>query len=438
MEKFVSKNMKSAKLAACISTMLGLPLTSEGADIFVDAISLAVAEDGQCSLAEAIDNANLDNRGFPTEGECASGSGGDQLILPSQASGYVGDSLPTISSAISIQGNDSEIRTGADLFLVESGGNLTIDNLKLRGSYFEYNSAIITEAQSSTKLSNVTIQRFEGTAIRNTGRLQVEDSTIDRNSGVSIGGIENSGILNIANSVVSNNTIPGFGGTGGLLNLENGTVEISQTLFSNNTTGSQVGEGGGIENYGELKISHSTFADNRARRVGGAIFNAGSLTLSNSTFFRNHAPYDGGAIFNRYDGELELAHCTFDGNFSLEGTNTLFNGGVASVVNSILSGGMGDSVCANDGTLNTNVANWIADGSCSPAFEGDPGLEGLRNNGGATPTSGLLPSSDAIDLGSGEYCLLDDQRGFARSDGACDLGAFEFVDAIVTLGFEAK
>ena len=195
MDKFVSKNMKSAKLAACISAMLGLPATTQGAEIVVDSISLAVAEDGQCSLAEAIDNANLDSRGFQTEGECATGSGGDRLILPSQASGYVGDSLPTINSAISIQGNNSEIRTGADLFLVESGGNLTIDNLRLRGSYFEYNSAIVTETQSATRLSNVTIHRFEGTAIRNAGRLQIEDSTIDRNYGVSIGGIENSGIL---------------------------------------------------------------------------------------------------------------------------------------------------------------------------------------------------------------------------------------------------
>jgi hypothetical protein len=62
-------------------------------------------------------------------------------------------------------------------------------------------------------------------------------------------------------------------------------------------------------------------------------------------------------------------------------------------------------------------------------------LDVLQDNGGATETHALLANSPAIDHipngtnGCGTDPLDEDQRGVARpqGEGACDIGAFEFV-----------
>ena len=62
----------------------------------------------------------------------------------------------------------------------------------------------------------------------------------------------------------------------------------------------------------------------------------------------------------------------------------------------------------------------------------DPKLGWLGNNGGFTPTRGLLPGSPALDAGNAAGCagpLVNgvDQRGIPRPiGGGCDIGAFEF------------
>jgi hypothetical protein len=57
----------------------------------------------------------------------------------------------------------------------------------------------------------------------------------------------------------------------------------------------------------------------------------------------------------------------------------------------------------------------------------------LKNNGGPTPTYGLLPDGPAVDGGSNGSCESVDQRGFGRpfdGDGGggavCDMGAYEY------------
>ncbi|MCP4421260.1 MAG: hypothetical protein GY805_32005 [Chloroflexi bacterium] len=70
----------------------------------------------------------------------------------------------------------------------------------------------------------------------------------------------------------------------------------------------------------------------------------------------------------------------------------------------------------------------IEDNSCSPALSGDPQLDALKDNGGATFTHALLPSSPAIDAGDNDACPATDQRVFARPfNNICDIGAFELV-----------
>ncbi len=100
------------------------------------------AADGTCSLFEAIDNANADLAVGSTD--CAAGSGADTIELTASSYevttvdnaffGYTG--LPTITSAITIEGNGGAIfRDGGApamrLLAVAAGGNLTLKDTVL-------------------------------------------------------------------------------------------------------------------------------------------------------------------------------------------------------------------------------------------------------------------------------------------------------------------
>jgi hypothetical protein len=87
-----------------------------------------IISDGQCSLIEAIVNANND---AATHADCAAGSGADTIVLPANANvtlsavygntyGQFGDpiGLPPITSQITIEGNGATIarQAGAPAF----------------------------------------------------------------------------------------------------------------------------------------------------------------------------------------------------------------------------------------------------------------------------------------------------------------------------------
>jgi hypothetical protein len=54
------------------------------------------------------------------------------------------------------------------------------------------------------------------------------------------------------------------------------------------------------------------------------------------------------------------------------------------------------------------------------------GLGSLDANGGPTLTEAIPGTSPAVDAGDNTACPATDQRGLLRSDGKCDIGAYEF------------
>ena len=106
-----------------------------------------IAADGQCSLIEAIVNANND---AATHADCPAGSGADTIVLPANAnvtlsnvygalySGGPPVGLPPIASRITIEGNGATIaREGTApafrLMAVRASGDLTLQSLTLSG-----------------------------------------------------------------------------------------------------------------------------------------------------------------------------------------------------------------------------------------------------------------------------------------------------------------
>jgi uncharacterized repeat protein (TIGR01451 family)/CSLREA domain-containing protein len=201
--------------------------------------------------------------------------------------------------------------------------------------------------------------------------LNVSNVTIaNGNGGNSLGafggGISNYGFLKVAGTTIFSNTAYGGGGIsnnwGGSLNI------VGSTIASNSAT-----SGGGIFSWDRtVSISNSTISNNHATE-GGGIYNWNNMIITNSTFYGNWAS-NGGGISNPDDvGYLSLANSTFYGNAASNQGGAINNVGVALLTNVTLSGNSAPSGGAfyNDymsgiNTLrNVIFANSISGGNCS-------------------------------------------------------------------------
>src|SRR4029453_8036693 len=76
-----------ARLACLFFLTLSLAPSVQAAGITVNNDADIIADDGLCTLREAIDNANSDSQPFSTSGECAAGSGTDTITFDVGLSG---------------------------------------------------------------------------------------------------------------------------------------------------------------------------------------------------------------------------------------------------------------------------------------------------------------------------------------------------------------
>ncbi|MGI9538559.1 MAG: choice-of-anchor Q domain-containing protein, partial [Miltoncostaeaceae bacterium] len=164
-------------------------------------------------------------------------------------------------------------------------------------------------------------------------------------------------------------------------------------------------EAGGIElEDSTLDGTNVTFSQNKARTGGGVNAEQGGvLTLTNATFFKNKAKEASGAVANEDNGA------------TVELTNV--------ILDSHKKGACEGIITSNGGNLETGSTCGFGAGDQSDVDKA--GLGKLGDNGGATPTHALAPDSPAVDMGTQTGCPAEDQRGTARDDGACDVGAFE-------------
>jgi hypothetical protein len=188
--------------------------------------------------------------------------------------------------------------------------------------------------------------------------------------------------------------------------------------------------GGGIfnDNDSSAVVNNSTFEINNATdTTGGGIENRkGTLTAGNCTFSGNTSASAGGGIDNT-EGSFTLTNCTFMGNSAVAVGGGIFNGtlGTLNYRDTIVASSASGEDCISDGAIGENINNLVEDDTCDPMLAVDPQLGSLQDNGGPTETHVLLPDSPAIDAGDSATCLAADQRGEARDDWACDIGAFE-------------
>ena len=210
---------------------------------------------------------------------------------------------------------------------------------------------------------------------------------------------------------------------GGAIYFGPGTLTLERVIVRS----SRATIGGGIYHLsGTLALTDVAIVGNTAVS-GGGLAVAGTATLTNVTVSANTAAQSGGGI--GVVGSLTLNNVTITDNTASQGGGLSAQLGTADVTNTIMAGNISGSDADCLGTLR-NVGNVIV-GTAGCTISGigtlttaDPLLLALANNGGATLTHALRPTSPAIGAGNDATCATADQRRVARV-GACDIGAFE-------------
>ncbi len=281
------------------------------------------------------------------------------------------------------------------------------------------------------------------------------DSLGSNNAGGGIFNVRPNAILTVIRSTISTNTVrathtvwPWDGSGGGIYN-DSGQVDVTDSTIDGNVAVCDQGipgdlcpggRGGGIFTVtrwtgyvGNLSITNSTISGNTAALenrnpaphlgggAGGGLAHlcAGSVpsvTTVEATTITSNSADTGAGIDTAWD---DLA-----GNVyacpGLSVQNSIVAGN-STVLTPLTEDCWGSFVSAGHNLFGATSG---CSGSVGDILTEDPGLAVLADNGGATRTHALFPTSPAIDAGT--TALGTDQRGVARPQGSgVDIGSYE-------------
>ncbi len=404
---------------------------------------------GQCTLREAIDEANA-AAGADTI-EFAAGASSGSIVL---ANGQL-----AITDDLTINGS------GARNLIVD-GNNLSrvflIASPPASADFTVNINALTVTGGNATPLLIGTTLIGDGGGILNGALLDI------------IGGVST---LNLNDSVVSGNSTTTLGG--GVATRINAVTNINRSLiagnFANPVTPVDDGSvgGGGVANTlgATTTIVNSTITDNQSLAVGGGILNAvGTVNLTNDTVSHNDSTLAGGGavsilgIVTPILGVTNLRNTIIAENNDLLGTDLLGRdvvgelGSFNSLGNNLIGSRFGAAANFEASGFvgatpipNTNL-DLVGDGELGNQII-DPLLGALADNGGATDTRAITSASPAFNLGNPcvinnncannadgnnpPFSLTTDQRGgiFSRLSGASvDIGAYELQLGVTSSG----
>ena len=427
----------------CMAVLV--PAGAGATSISVNTTADNKTDDGLCTLREAVDAANTNAVVNP------GGIGGDDC----PAGDAVSDTINLPPGTYAPTGTGDDTNGTGDLDLI-GGGLVTI----LGATPVDGAPVVFVDMNVADRAFDIRPSGSQAQVIlRN---LAVHDGSVD--------GAENGGAVRVldpdAQLIAEGVRFVGnhAGGDGGAIAFIGGgtgsKLTLSSTEFNGNTSG---GEGGGIwldmpDDFENPLIDKSAFVGNEAGTMGGAIYvetrasNGPVLVVVNSTLSGNLAVTGGGAL--AYDQD-EGGNTYF--RFSTIANNSTLAAGGGGGILSNLGGLLGqftlfsDSIvagntaagaasnCAGAGDFGSTGYNIDSGSSCfSPSgtdlVNTNPLLAPLAANPGQAPlvtlTHGLYDESPAVnripDDGSCDFASSSrDQRFVPRTDGFCDVGAFE-------------
>lgn len=275
--------MTSARLLAilvslvCLHLWLGIRIHS--ADIFVGRT---------CSLADAITAANND---LPI-GSCVAGSAADVIHLNGNI--VLNQELPWITSDITIEGAGFSI-----------SGNRRFRHFNIDGGILTIRNLALTDGHHAI---------WGGSILLRSGGLTIDECRISDNSAAS------NGVLTVLSGEASINGSVFRRNEGGVID-NNGSVTITRSSFSRNVGSS----GGAITNRGRLLLTGSAIKENHATVLGGAIFNSGVLTIAHSHISDNgnSGVLSAGPIY-QVSGELTISDSVIALNKATDNDSAVF------------------------------------------------------------------------------------------------------------------
>jgi CSLREA domain-containing protein len=392
----------------------GAAFSAAAGTITVTSYSDTTANDGQCTLREAITAANTNTASGAAAGECVAGSTGlDTIVFDVLEFCPIGGctislvlDLPDISSAMSIVG------PGADSLIVQpaAGARIRIFNVST-------GSATIPTSISGFTIRNGDTRDVDGGGgVRNAAPVLNLTNCLFQNNKTS--GTSNSpqggGLLNAAGTVnVTNCTFNQGAAIRGAGIFNNGTLNVADSIFTANVAGTSNnnGQGGGIaaSSLARTTVTNCSFTDNFAGERGGAIIALGTnFTVTGSTFTGNKSSI-GGAISNF--GTCNVVNSAMAGNMAGQVAGGFFVGfggavenfsGTVSLTNTTISGNVTDS--RGGGIYNQaalNVTNSTITGNSTT------GMGGLSEGGGihSLPSGGPFSTNPVTTIKSSIVAL---------------------------------
>lgn len=408
--------MKNLLLAA--TALLAAPIAQASTLVVTEAAD-TVANNGRCSLREAITAANTGLPSGAAAGECGQGV----------AAPYDRIDVPAGDYRLERAGTGEDNNVNGDL-------DIRSANLELRGAGAD---VVTVRGDREERVFDV------GTPAAPAGaHVTIVGMTIRNGSDTSGGGIRARAgwALRVADCALSNNAAATAGGIDAA-----GGLEIDGCAFHANSATDATGNGGGALRYtgtSAALIRNTTFNANESATSASVVLINGPMAFNNVTLTENIADADfngtgDGAIVA--NGDVAVSNSIIARNVDLSvaigGPN---NPDCVTSPGMLLS--QGYNLIGNPGTSCTFIAG-PGDQIGSAAAPLDPKLEPFAVYGGTVETQPPRADSPAIDAGNpaapgaAPACEVDDARGIARPSGPrCDIGAVEINDRIFANGFE--
>lgn len=284
-----------------------LPIDFDGdARVLNSVVDIGADEVDACASASVYTVPAGDENALLTAVSCANANadsnvitlGGGTYTFTAEHSSNNDSAFPTITTPITINGNDTIIERDASAlefrFFSISGGSLTLNDLTLTGGEITSSNggaisnigAGIVRLNRTTLIGNASPTKDGGGLYNFGGTIMVIDSTISGNTANRSGGLSNQvGTLTIINSTITGNTAEMAAG----IYMLGGTSQLTiiNSVISGNTA--TIYEGGGVTlNTGTATIINSTIAGNNASQ-GGGIYrdNSAALNITNSIIWGN-------------------------------------------------------------------------------------------------------------------------------------------------------
>ena len=425
-------------LVAMIASVMTVAMAPQAlaATINVDIEDDEVDDDGDCSLREAVDNAN-DNT--DTHDDCEAGTGVDTISLDENEN-YELDAGPLVFT----DSDETTIDGGSTRDDPDDDSSASIDGGGSPGSH-------VCDGDDVDATDRVI--EVDGGAALELVDVNVQDGVVEgENVDAAGGGILSNGTLTLTRAVVENNLVCA-GGTGileaegggiwatGTLTITDSTIKNNDAVVSSSNDDADA-EGGGLYWLGTTgDITGSTFSGNIARVLagdvtsaeGGGIWASSDYDIENSTLSNNDAINEdlstelGGGAYQSAN-IADMLFVTVTKNSAADGGG-LAAGGTIVIENSlVVDQDEGEDCFEAGGTVTADGYNLDSDGTCDDADTGDADLGSLDDNGGPTETHLPDDSGDGVNQIDDPCPPDEDQRGEERpddDDDECDAGSVE-------------